>query len=313
MKIVNCLVLLALIVLGGCQGEGAYPDRAVTLVVLDPAGGPTDLVARQLVEIARPDFPQPLVVLNRPGGAGTIAAAEVVRAAPDGYTVGLQAVGPMALQPHRNELPYRTVDDYTPVLKLVNQPLVLAVRADAPWPGPAELLAEARANPGRLRVALPGAGTIAQLVVDLLQRQAGAVFVPVPFGSAGEAVLALLNGSVEAAIVGPPTLVGQVEAGRARVLGAFEERRDPLFPQAPTFREAGHDVTLGGYFFIIAPKGTPPAALTRLHDTFKRALESERFRAWAPGAGLAVDYAGPEALRQQLARDYTLFGELLRP
>ena len=308
--LISLLVLLS--VAAGCQGaRNGYPEKPVNLIVLDPAGGPTDLVARQLVEAAKPHFPQPLVVLNRPGGAGIIAATEVVRANPDGYTVGLQAVGPMALQPHRNALPYKMVDDYRPILKLVNQPLVIATRADSRWQTVRDLLDYAQTNPQKARVGIPGAGTIAQLVLDLLQRQAGASFTAVPYGSAGEAVLALLGGEVEAVVVGPPTLAPQVQAGKVRVLGVCEEGRDPLFPDVPTLREVGYDVTLGGYFFLIAPKGTPDAAAAALHDAFKRALESEFFRQAAAGMGVVVDYAGPEALRQQLARDYALFGELV--
>ena len=306
------LLSIVLLVLGGCQGQGnGYPEKPVTLVVLDPAGGATDAVARHLVEAAKPYFPQPLVVVNRPGGAGTIAATEVVRANPDGYTIGLQAVGPMALQPHRTDLPYKTVEDYRPLLKLVNQPLVIATRADAPWRSVQDLLEYGKANPRKARAGIPGAGSIAQLVLDLLERQAGATFTAVPFGGAGETVLALLGGDVEAVVVGPPILTPQVQAGKARVLAVCEEERDPLFPEAPTLREVGYDITLGGYFFLIAPKGTPDVAAAKLHDAFKRALESESFRRAAAGLGVVVDYAGPEDLRQQLARDYALFGELL--
>nr|MDA8218830.1 tripartite tricarboxylate transporter substrate binding protein [Dehalococcoidales bacterium] len=208
-------LLILMAIPAGCQnGAGrVYPDKPVTIIALDPAGGPTDIVARQLAEAAKPFFPQPLVVINRPGGAGTIAAAEVAKAAPDGYTIGLQAVGPLALQPHRNQLPYQGPRDFTPIIKLVDQPLVLAVRADSSRQTASDLLRDAQASPGRIRVALPGAGTIAQLVLTELRRQTGAVFTPVPFGSAGEAVLALLGGEVEAAVVGPP------HASRARAGG----------------------------------------------------------------------------------------------
>jgi tripartite-type tricarboxylate transporter receptor subunit TctC len=307
------LVLALLLLAAGCQtGGSVYPDKPVTVVVLDPAGGPTDLVARQLAEVVKPHFSQPFVVVNRPGGAGTIAAAEVAKAAPDGYTIGLQAVGPLALQPHRNQLPYQGPQDFAPIIRLVDQPLVLAARANAPWQTANDLLAHAKANPKRVRVAIPGAGTIAQLALAELQRQTGAAFAAVPFGSAGEAVLALLGGEVEAAVVGPPTLVAHVQAGRAKVLGVLEAQRDPLFPTVPSLREQGYDITLGGYFCVVAPPGTPAPIVTRLHDAFQKALASPEFQKTAAAAGLVPDYAGPEALGEQLRRDFALYGELVR-
>lgn len=293
--------------------EAPYPVKPVEIITLDPAGGPTDIVARALVDAAQPNFPQPLVVLNKPGGAGTIAASEVVRAAPDGYTLGLQAVGPMALQPYRTQLPYKSPDDYEPVINLVRQPLVLAVRADAPWRSLAQLIDAARAQPDTLRVGLPGAGTIADVNLDLLAERTGATFTRVHFNSAPETVRALLGGDVHAVVVGPPGLISPVKAGTARVLGTFEAERNPNFPEAPTFRELGYDITLGGYFFVIAPKGTPPGVVAKLHDTFKVALESEQFRTIAVRSGFVLDYQSPEALRRRLGEDYAMFGRLVKP
>lgn len=149
--VLGALALWMTFAVGACtQASGAYPRRPVEIVTLDPAGGPTDIVARVLADSAQPSFPQLLVVVNKPGGAGTIAAAQVVRAEPDGYTIGLQAVGPMALQPHRTEQPYGTVDDYRPVINLVRQPLVLAVRRSA---------VEIAARPAGGRTAEPGGNT----------------------------------------------------------------------------------------------------------------------------------------------------------
>ena len=313
LRLALALMLLATALLAACaQPAASYPEKPVTMIVLDPAGGATDQAARPLVEAAKPYFPQPIAIVNRPGGGGTVAASEVVQAKPDGYTIGLQAVGAMALQPQRVALPYKTVADYRPVINLVYQPLVFAVRADAPWRTMAELLAYAKANPSKVRVGIPGVGTIAEIIVAQLRAQAGADLRQVPFTSAPETVTALLGGQMEAAIVGTPPLVGQVQAGRLRVLGVFEEQRDPVFPDAPTLRELGYDITLGGYFFIIAPKGTPDAVVQTLHDAFKRALESESFQKAAKASGFVVDYRGPADLTSRLERDYAVFGEMAK-
>ncbi len=305
------LLLAALLpTLAACSSAAEYPAKPVQMILMDPAGGPTDQVARLLIEAAKPHFPQPIMPVARPGGAGTVAAVEVVQAAPDGYTIGLQAVGAMALQPQRSNLPYKTVEDYRPVINLVYQPLVFAVKADTPWHTMAELLAYAKANPGKVQVGIPGAGTIAQVNLDLLAEQSGAQFNVVPFGGASDLVKALLSGDVQGAVVGPPGLVSPVQTGMVRVLAAFEAKRDLAFPAAPTFREMGHDITLGGYFFVIAPKGTPDSVVRRLHDAFKPALETESFRQAASRAGFVVDYMGPEDLKRRLQDDYLLFGKM---
>ncbi len=305
------LLAASLPALAACSSAAEYPAKPVQMVLMDPAGGPTDQVARLLIEAAKPYFPQPIAPIARPGGAGTVAAVEVVQAAPDGYTIGLQAVGAMALQPHRSDLPYKTVDDYRPVINLVYQPLVFAVKSDTPWHTMAELIEHAKTNPGQVRVGIPGAGTIAQINLDLLAEQSGAKFNVVPFNGASDLIKALLTGDVAGAVVGPPGLVSPAQTGMVRVLAAFEAKRDLAFPDAPTFRELGYDITLGGYFFIIAPKGTPDAIVQRLHDAFKQALETESFRQAAGRAGFVLDYMGPADLTRRLQDDYLLFGRMV--
>jgi tripartite-type tricarboxylate transporter receptor subunit TctC len=219
----------------------------------------------------------------------------------------------MALQPYRSALPYKSPDDYRAVINLVRQPLVLAVRADAPWTSLQAFLDAARGQPGRLRAGLPGAGTIADVNLDLLGENGGPTFARVHFNSAPDAVRALLGGDVEAVVVGPPGLISPVRAGTARVLGAFEAERNANFPDAPTFREVGHDITLGGYFFVIAPKDTPDRIVETLHSVFKKAMESEQFRTITSRSGFVLDYQGPDDLRRRLADDYALFGRLVGP
>ncbi len=289
-----------------------YPEKPVTMVVPFPAGGTVDLVARALVEAAKPYFPQPIAIVNRPGGAGTIGAAELAQARPDGYTIGLIPVGPVAVQPHRGELPYRGPDDLRPVIKVVRLPVVFAVRADAPWKTMTELLEYARANPGRVRVGHGGVGTINHIDLELLKLQAGVDMTHVPFSGAPESNSALLGGHIEAVVPHPDQVVEHVRAGRMRVLAVFEPQRNRLFPEAPTFRELGYYITLAPYYFVATPKNVSDDILNFLHDAFKKATETDSFRRFVDDNSLVLDYAGPEELARQLRLDYEFYAEIVK-
>ena len=141
-----------------------FPSRPVTLVVPYPAGGGADIIARMLAESMKAQLGQPVVVTNRPGGQGTIGTAEVLRSPADGYTIVLSAVATLTVQPHRQDLPYNTPDDYEPIIKAADLPMVLAVLSSSPWKSAKEAMDFIRANPGKIRVGTPGNGSIGHLV-----------------------------------------------------------------------------------------------------------------------------------------------------
>ncbi|HXG04305.1 MAG TPA: tripartite tricarboxylate transporter substrate binding protein [Candidatus Binatia bacterium] len=303
------LLALALLV---TPVAAAYPERPVTLICPFPAGGAMDIVARHLVEAMKPHFPRPITVVNRAGAAGTIGNAEVVQARPDGYTIGISAVAVLTVQPHRTDLPYRGPDDYEPIIKLVNLPIVFAVRADHPAKTMREFLQMARSAPGRLRVGSPGIGTILHLNLEMLKAEAGVDLTHVPFAGGAESVPALLGGHIEGLNAHPSEVLPHVQAGKVRVLAVYQEQRNPLFPDAPTFRELGHDLTLGVYYLLIAPRGTPPAIVQVIHDAARKALEEPSFVAMAKQRGYVIESKGPEPLRQELWDSYRKNEVLIR-
>lgn len=287
-----------------------YPIKAVAMLVGWPPGQAIDLIARALVDATRPHFP--VYVVNRPGGAGTVAAAEVVLAKPDGYTIGITALAVMAVQPHLTDLPYKTPEDYRPVIKVGGHAVVLAVRADAPWRTIGDLVQYARANPGKVRVGTAGVGTIPHLNLESLKETSGVSLTHVPFAGGGEYVPALLGGHIEAIAALPVEVIPHVRAGRLRVLGIFSSKRSPFFPEAQLFRELGYDITTEIYHFIFAPKATSDYVIRILHAAFKRGLDSEQFKKFAHDANYVIDYMGPHDLKRQLERDYAFFGDLIR-
>jgi tripartite-type tricarboxylate transporter receptor subunit TctC len=280
-----------------------FPEKPITLIVPFPPGNPTDIVGRALAEGVKKHLPKPVVVVNRPGASGTIGMAEVVQAKPDGYKIGIGAVAIFAVHPHMTALPYKTPDDYLPLMKLVTLQVVLCARSDAPWKNAQELIEYARANPGKLKVGVPGFGTILHLDLEQLKILAKVDFTNVPF-EGPQQIPALLGGHVDIALAHPAVILPHVQAGKIRVLGVFQKARNPLFPEAPTFKELGYDVTLGVYYFLILPKGTPQPITDTLHEAFKKALAEPSFTTLMKNSLIDVDYQGPEAVTKELWESY---------
>lgn len=305
---VSCLIL----VLSSWVPAQTFPEKPVTMIVNLPPGGLADLSARALAEHAKPFFPRPIIIVNRTGGTGTVGASEVIVAKPDGHTIGISPVAPMVVHPQRVDLPYRTLDDYQPIIKIVKGVLVLAVHSGTPWKTMNDVLDAAKASPGSIGVGVGGLASIPHLVLETLKDRAKVDMSVVPFGGDPEVTPALLGGHVKAAVILPLSVAEHAQAGKVRVLGTFDVQRHPLFPSVPTFSERGYDVTLTAYTFAFAPRGTPEYAIQALHEAFKKAINTEGFKQFADRVGLVVDYAGPADLRRQLESDWASYGQLIR-
>jgi tripartite-type tricarboxylate transporter receptor subunit TctC len=293
----------------------AYPEKPVAMICVFPAGGAMDMTARALAEAAKKYFPKPFAVVNRPGAAGTIGTAEVIQAKPDGYTIGITAVAVLTVQPHRTKLPFGSPEDYTPIIKLVNQPVVLAVKQDAPWKTIQDFIQFGKANPGKLRVGCPGIGTIPMLDAEQLKMMSKADLTTVPFAGAAESVPAMLGGHVEAVSQHPSEVMAHVKAGKAKVLLVFEDKRNPLFPDAPTAKELGYDINMGVYYMLIGPKDLPSQTVTVIHDAAKKSMEDPVFKKPMEARGFDVVYEGSQDLKKRLVRDYegnAKFADLLQ-
>jgi putative tricarboxylic transport membrane protein len=304
------LLLIGCVTLGLAGPAAAYPDKPLTLIVPYPAGGAADLIARTLADMAKPHFPQPIAVVNRPGGGGTVAAAEVVRARPDGYTLGLLTIAIMTLQPHRVSLPYKTPDDYASIIEVMNVPVVLVVRTDAPWKTLKDYLEAARANPGKIRAGTPGIGTTTHIAIEMLKDQAGVDITHVPYAGNAESVPALLGGHIESIMLNPSDVIPHLRAGKVRFLATSEPRRSPVYPDVPTLAELGYpDAGIGVAYSVFGPKGTPPQVVQVVHDAFKRVIDTDAYKKFALETSSNVEYRGPVELRRQLDRDYVFFGK----
>lgn len=299
----------------GLVGEGygaeRFPVKPITALVGFPPGGSTDLIARALEGVSKKHLGQPLVVVNRTGGVGTIAVTELVKAKPDGYTVCVCPIGPLTTQPHLADLPY-TEKDYLPIIHIAKFVGVLSVKGGAPWKTIQEFLDHARANPGKVRVSHAGVGTVNHLGLEELKLLAKLDITGVPTGGGGPAIVAMLGGHVEASVHNTNEIIAQVEAGKARVLGVFDEKRNPRVPGVPTFKELGYDVQVPNFYVIAVPKGTLPEIIKTLHDGFKKMMEDPAFVAAAEKLVFDLEYLGADEAARKLAQAFAKNGELIR-
>lgn len=289
-----------------------FPQKPVNIVVPWGPGGPTDITVRALIEETSARLKQPLVVLNRPGASGTIGTAEVFRANADGYTILLADNISTVFQPQRMKLPYRGAEDFQAVIKITEIPNVLVVQADAKWKTLDELVADARARPGQIRVATAGRFTGTDLNVIEFNQVAGIDLANVPStGGTAQAVALLLGGHVEAAVAAPGSVGSQVAAKKLRPLAVFSKRTD-LFPDVPSTPELGYKTTMTSMFYISAPKNIDAGALGKLQESLRGAMQTEKFKAFAQRYGLQIDPLGPKELTVELAQWQEYFVKLSR-
>jgi tripartite-type tricarboxylate transporter receptor subunit TctC len=257
------------------------PTRPVKLVVPFAPGGQPDVVARSLAEPLSRALGQPVIVENRPGAGGNIAAEAVARSAPDGLTLLFGTNGPLVVSPALyKDLPYDPLRDLAPVTLVGTSPNLIAVNPSLGVATLAELVAKAKAAPGKLNFASVGKGSISQLSMEMLNGAAGIKTVHIPYNGGAPAVTALIAGDVQLLSLNPTALIPQVEAGKLRVLAQTTARRSPLIAAVPTVAESGYPgFDAGVWMAVMAPARTPPEALQRLHAELARIIRSPEMKA----------------------------------
>ncbi|MBX9700317.1 MAG: tripartite tricarboxylate transporter substrate binding protein [Acetobacteraceae bacterium] len=255
------------------------PDRPVRLIVGFAAGGSTDITARQLGAAMAERLGQPVVIENRPGAGGNIAAEAAARATPDGHTLFLATSGTlMANRFLFRALPFDPERDFVPITPVSLVPNLIVVHPSVPAQSLAELLGFARANPGRVHYGSGGPGTTLHLAAAMLAARAGVELVHVPYRGGAPAALDLVAGKIQ--MIASPTMevLAQVRAGQLRPLAVTTQGRVPLFPEIPAVAETlpGFEVVL--WNALMAPAGTPPAAVARFSAVAQEALRGEALR-----------------------------------
>jgi len=289
-----------------------YPERPLTMIAGYPAGGLVDIVTRVVAEGIKAKFPKGVVVVNRPGAGGSVGMTELVGARPDGYTIALTPASALVIVPQISPLRYKTPDDYEPFINVVAYYPLLVVRADAPWKDAREFIADARANPGKMRIGTPGEGTSSHLNLEQFMAATGAKMTHVPYAGWGQSSPALLGGHIEGVVAQPGEAKPQVDGKRMRAIVMFHPQRHPAFPESPTAKELGWDVANGVWYLLAAPKGTPAPVIKYLHDAVKAAMEEPSFTTTMTARGVDVDYRPGDKLRADLWQEYKVHTGLLK-
>jgi tripartite-type tricarboxylate transporter receptor subunit TctC len=287
-----------------------FPVKEVQVIIPWAAGGATDLIFRALAATTGKYLGKAVIIVNRPGGGSAVGYTEGMKATPDGYTL-TSAVTPLTILPHQVTTAY-TYKNFEPIINVVSDPSMFLVRSDAPWKSLKEFLDFAKKNPEMITVGNSGAGGGVHLVALAFEKAAGVKFNHIPFSGGGPSVTAILGGHINAVSVSPPEGIEHVKAGKLKIIALFAEKRFEMFPDVQTVKEQGIDFVMGMWRGLIAPKGTPPDAIKKLHDAFKQGMDDPVFIKNAKDMAVNLSYLGPEAFGKLMANDHEFFGKLVK-
>ena len=301
-----------LIVLAPCALAQDYPNRPVRLIVTVPPGGAADFIARLVGGKLGDALGQPVLVENRGGAGGTIAADAVAKAAPDGYTLLQNSITTHGVGPHLySKLPYDPVKDFSAVSGLALLPLIMAVNAELPAKTVNDVVALAKKE--NLNFASSGNGGAPHMAAELFKSVTGAPITHVPYKGSGPAVADLVGGRVQIMFDAPPSLIAHIRSGKLRVLAAASESRNRLLPEAPTFAELGHPkVSVSLWYGLLAPAGTPAAAITRLNTEVNKIVQSPEVRDRLLAQGAEPMTGTPQAFGEFMRAEMAKWAPVVR-
>lgn len=285
----KCLLAAACLV-GSLSGwaQGTFPQKPIMLVVPFAPGGPTDAMARTLANSMKPVLGQPMLVDNKPGAGGNIGADLVARSEADGHTLLFGTSGPLAINVSLyNKINYDPVKSFAPIIQIGHLPNVLVVHPSVPAKNVQELIAYAKANPGKLSFASSGNGASSHLAGVLFNMRAGTDIQHVPYKGTGPALNDLLGGQVAMAFTDVLTAMPHVKSGKLRLLGVTSAKRSQASPDTPTLMEQGvKDFDVSVFFGIVAPAGTPPDTVAKLNAAFTQVMQQPEVKKNLAAQGL---------------------------
>jgi len=311
---VRFLVAAGALALSFIVAAQPFPSRPITLIVPVTPGGSTDLMARQIAEPLSKALGQPVIVENRPGASGNIAASYVAKTKPDGHTL----LAAYSAYHAANAFLYKNLDwdplkSFTPVALIINSAQAIAVTDRLPVKTLRELVAYARANPGKLNYGTLGPGSLHHISGVLLEQLAETTMVPVAYKGTGPAVADLAGGNVDIVITTPPGVIPLAQTGKIRVLAVTGNKRVPSLPNVPSAAEEGFpNFSVDAWFGFVAPMGTPPDVVKRLADEMAKAVQLDSFKKGVEGAGGTVQFQGTAQFDATIRSDIQMFGRVIR-
>jgi tripartite-type tricarboxylate transporter receptor subunit TctC len=292
----------------------AYPTKPIRLVVPFPPGGATDILARNVAQKLTETWGQSVVVDNRPGAGGNIGSELVAKAAPDGYTLEMGTVGTHAINASLySKMPYDHVKDFAPIILVAGVPNVLVVNPSLPVNSVQELIAYAKANPGKLNFASSGPGTSIHLSGELFKVMAGVQMTHVPYKGSAPALQDLLGGQVQLMFDNLPPSLPQIKAGKLRALAVTSLTRAPALPDVPTIAESGlPGFEASSWFGILAPAGTPPAIIAKVNAEVAKWLASPEGKDKLVAIGANAGGGSPEDFARHIQAETAKWAKVVK-
>lgn len=313
MRALALLILCAFAAHASTSSAQNFPSRPIRVVVTSPAGGSNDILNRTLAARISQNVGQPVVIDNKPGASGFVAAETVAKAAPDGYTLLAATEATLVTNPlFFKKVPYDPQRDFAPVTIAVEIDYVLLVHPSVPARSVQELIALAKAQPGKLNYASSGNGSSFHLGMELFKRMAGVDIVHVPFKGSALSVNAMLAGEVQVMLNGTVNGVPLAKSGKLRALAVTGAKRSSLAPELPTVAESLPGYEMGGWFGTVAPAGTPAPIIARLNTEYVRALRAPDVRARLEGFGLDIVGDTPEDMARRMRGDAQRLARVIR-
>ncbi len=299
--------------LSGPVAAQTFPDHPIRLIVVFPAGGPSDIIARVVAQSMSEKLGQPIIVENRAGAGGVVGTDAVAKAPPDGYTLALSSAGALSISPSLQKMPYRSTVDLKPVALVAKVPELLAVNAASPAREVADLILMAKAMPGALNFATTGPGGMPHLASEMLKAAAGIEMTHVPFSGAAPATTELLAGRVDMAFADIPIFLGNIRAGALRGLGIASLTRFPGLPDIPTIAEQGFPTMQAeNWYGLVAPGATPASAIDRLNAAANAAVRDPKVVETLRAQGVELVGDTPDEFTAWIQSEEKKWGDVIR-
>jgi len=307
----GALILLCAAAAAGAWAQG-YPSKPIRIVVGFPPGGGNDIIARLVGAKMQDNWGQPVVIDNRPGANSIIAAEFVAKSAPDGYTLLVNATGGMSVNPVLYaKLPYDPLRDFVPISMVGSFPLVLVVNPSVPVNSVQELIAYAKANPGKLNYS--SGSTAFQVASEMFKQMTGTDIKQIPYKGSVQSISAVMAGDVQMTIVDTPPLVPQMKSGRVKALAVTSAKRAGAMPELPTIAESGvpgYEMAL--WIGVFAPAGTPQDVAAKLNAEVVRIVNLPDTREKLGGMGVEPLGNSPEQAAEWIRREIAKFGPVVK-
>ena len=296
------------------QTANHYPNRPIKMIVGYPPGGPNDQIARLLSTRLTDALKQSVVVENKPGSNSEIAAALVASAPADGYTLLLGSSGPLSIAPSLSDkLSYNPLKDFTPIALIGYNPMLVLLSTKTPLNNVPELIAYAKANPGKLTFASAGNGGPTHLSAELFKTRAGIDMLHVPYKGGGPAMTDLISGQVDMYFGGVSTALPHVQSGRLKAIAITSEKRSELVPEIPALSEFGlHGYSSVIWYGLLAPAGLPPAIVSTLGRLTKEIATSPEFKKLLSDQGAQPQYLDAKDFDQFIKDDAQMWSDVVK-